>query len=173
MDDLTLQQRIKEAGLPVVVEFWAPWCIPCRSIKPVVERLSQQFAGRVEVWEVNADEQPGQAAELHVWGVPTLIAYRGGEEQARLTGTQSPAALEALFASLASGGAIARPGMTRLTRLLRLGSGFALAAAGLAFGPQWLLVLLGLGLAFTGWYDRCPVWKAVKSRLFPALTPGG
>ena len=166
MDKPSLQKRLQNANLPVILEFWAPWCIPCRSVKPVVERLSLQFANQVEVWPINSDEQSDQAAEMHVWGVPTLIAYRGGQEQARLTGTQAPAALENLFAGLANGSRIIPPAMTSFTRRLRLGSGLVLSALGLAIGPQWLLVGLGLVVAFTGWYDRCPVWKAIKPRLF-------
>ena len=77
---------VVDATVPVVVEFWAPWCAPCRMVGPTVERLAAAFAGRVKLVKVNSDEAPGVAQRFSVQGIPTLVLLAGGELLASRTG---------------------------------------------------------------------------------------
>ena len=95
-------ERLHSNPQPVVVDFWAPWCIPCRAIKPVVEKLGEEYAGRVDLWEVNADEQPDLLRSLHIYGIPTLIAFHHGQEVGRRTGATISIDIEIIFLVLVS-----------------------------------------------------------------------
>jgi thioredoxin 1 len=153
---------------PVVVDFWAPWCAPCRSITPALKQLGKKYEGQVDVWKVNADEQPDLLRQLRIYGIPTLIVYKNGQEITRRTGAPSRDGLEALFLSALSGEQPDRSGLTTLDRILRLGSGFvliALAYSGGFSGLYALLALLGAGIAFSGVHDRCPIWQAIAPKL--------
>lgn len=161
-------ESLKQNPHPVVVDFWAPWCAPCRSIAPALKQLGKQYEGRVDVWKVNADQQPDLLRQLRIYGIPTLIVYKDGQEVTRRTGAPSRDGLEALFLSALSGNMPVRSGMTTLDRILRLGSGFvliALAYSGGFSGLYALLALLGAGIAFSGVHDRCPIWQAIAPRL--------
>jgi thioredoxin 2 len=72
--------------LPVLVDLWAPWCGPCRTVTPMVERLAAERAGRLKVVEVNVDEAPGTASRYGVQGIPTLLLMSGGTVRDRLVG---------------------------------------------------------------------------------------
>jgi thioredoxin len=87
----------------VVVDFWAPWRGPCRTIQPAIEKLSQEFSGQVDVWKVNADEEPELLRSLRIYGVPTLIAFHAGQEIGRRTGVASAEELHSLFEAALSG----------------------------------------------------------------------
>ena len=67
------------ASVPVLVDFWAPWCGPCRMVSPLVEQLGREYAGRLKVVKLNVDEAPGISARYGVQGIPLLIVFRGGE----------------------------------------------------------------------------------------------
>jgi thioredoxin 2 len=74
------------ASVPVVVDFWAPWCGPCRMIAPSLESLSRKHAGRLKVVRLNVDEAPGLSARYRVQGIPLLVLFEKGEERDRLVG---------------------------------------------------------------------------------------
>ncbi|MEA2247008.1 MAG: thioredoxin 2 [Solirubrobacteraceae bacterium] len=74
------------ATLPVLVDFWAPWCGPCRMVSPVVERLATELAGRLKVVKLNVDEAPEISARYQVQGIPLLVLHRDGREIDRLVG---------------------------------------------------------------------------------------
>ena len=161
-------EQIKQNTRPVVVDFWAPWCGPCRAIEPVMKKVGAAYADRVDVWKINADEQPEVLRALRIYGIPTLVAFRNGEEVARHTGVVAAPALAALFAAALSGEKPARLGPTLLDRLLRLASGtvvFYLAYQGNFSGGYLLLAVLGAVIAFTAVYDRCPIYRVVSERL--------
>lgn len=79
---------------PVLVDFWAPWCGPCRMIAPVVEELSQQYAENVAVGKVDVDKCPDLAKQFRVMSIPTLILFKGGQVVDQKLGFQPKAALE-------------------------------------------------------------------------------
>ncbi len=74
------------ATIPVVVDFWAPWCGPCRMVSPVVERVGRSMAGRLKVVKLNTDEAPDVSARYEVQGIPLLVLIKGGNEVDRLVG---------------------------------------------------------------------------------------
>jgi thioredoxin 1 len=80
---------------PVIVDFWAPWCGPCRALAPQLERLAQRFEGQVQVRKLNVDEAPELAAAFGVRGVPTLVLFKNGQPNARLVGLQDEEHLSA------------------------------------------------------------------------------
>jgi thioredoxin 2 len=82
------------ASVPVVVDFWAPWCAPCRMVQPVLERLAAEYAGRLKVVEVNVDEQPRLAQQWQAMSIPLLVVLRDGAELDRIVGALPPAELE-------------------------------------------------------------------------------
>ena len=84
---------VEGSSLPVLVDFWAPWCGPCRMVGPVVERLAGQLAGRLKVAKVNTDEEPGLGSRFEVRSIPTLALFRDGREAARVTGALPEPAL--------------------------------------------------------------------------------
>jgi thioredoxin len=155
-------QQIRTAKLPLLIDVWAPWCAPCKLTKPILEKLAQEYAGRVELVLLNADEAPKVVEGLRILGVPTLLAYQGGRETTRLTGMQNEAQYRAVFAALATGQAVSVP-MAAFDRFLRLGAGVLLALVGLATHSLLLAAAGGL-VAFFGVYDRCPIWAALSAR---------
>ena len=77
--DDTFDAEVKNADLPVVVDFWAEWCGPCKQIGPALEELSDQYEGKVKIVKVNVDENPNAPAQMGVRGIPALFMFKGGE----------------------------------------------------------------------------------------------
>ncbi len=157
-------EKINKSQRPLVVEFWAPWCGPCKVMAPRLKKAEQKFAGQVDLLRVNADEAPEVARQCRVMGIPTLIAYKGGKEIFRKVGVQSDEGLEAVF----EGAQAVQPPKTTLQpieRWFRFLSGAALTAFGVARGPAWVLVVVGLLVIFSAVYDRCPIYAAVSERV--------
>ncbi len=168
MNQKRFSERLRQNPRPVVVDFWAAWCGPCRAIAPRVEQLKQAYAGRVDVWKVNADEQPDLLRELRIYGIPTVIAYHQGTEVTRRTGVGTPATLAGLFEAALAGVRPAQTGPAPLDRALRLGIGallIGLAVWGGLAGANLLLGGLGAIILFSAVYDRCPIYRAVSARL--------
>jgi thioredoxin 1 len=164
MDTATFNEKLSRASLPVVVDFWAPWCGPCRLVKPILEELAREYAGRVEFWQVNADESQDLLRELNVYGIPTLIVYRNSREILRQVGAKPAGALKTLFETVATGGDPVPAGLSLGTRLLRLGAGLALAVFGWMDQANWIMLVIGGVIMFTAIYDRCPIWQALTAR---------
>jgi thioredoxin 2 len=82
------------APVPVIVDFWAPWCGPCRMVSPALERLAQERAGDVKVVKLNVDEAPELASQYRAMSIPTLVVMRDGEEVDRVVGALPPPELE-------------------------------------------------------------------------------
>ena len=97
------EAEVLKSDEPVVIDFWAPWCGPCRAIGPVLDDLAQRYSGEVKVAKINVDEQPGLADAFKVSGIPTLYALNKGEVVSHIVGFSGPKALEDLFAELSSG----------------------------------------------------------------------
>ncbi len=87
--DLTnenFEQEALKSETPVVIDFWAPWCGPCKMMHPVFEQLSAEYGGKVKFARVNTDEQPTLAAQFSIRGIPTLIALRDGKPVGQIVG---------------------------------------------------------------------------------------
>jgi len=84
---------IEESPVPVLADFWAPWCAPCRMVAPLVERLASDLAGKLKVAKINTDEEPGLGERFAVRGIPTLILFEKGREKDRVTGALAAPAL--------------------------------------------------------------------------------
>lgn len=77
--DSTFKQEVLENEVPVLVDFWAPWCGPCRMVAPVVDEISEQYDGRVKVVKVNTDENPSVASQYGIRSIPTLMIFKDGQ----------------------------------------------------------------------------------------------
>lgn len=77
--DSTFKQEVLESGIPVLVDFWAPWCGPCRMVAPVVDEIAAQFDGQIKVVKVNTDENPSVASQYGIRSIPTLMIFKGGQ----------------------------------------------------------------------------------------------
>jgi len=161
------QQKITASGKPVIVDFWATWCMPCKVTKPILEKLAAEYADRIEFIAIDADESRPVLEKFRIFGIPTVLALRDGQEVGRVTGARNEAQFRQFFDALAEGKEV-KVSLSPIDRIIRLGGGALLAIVGLSTG-NWLVVSLGGILSFLGIYDRCPVRNAlsglVKKRL--------
>jgi thioredoxin 1 len=88
LSDQDFQSEVLQATGPVLIDFWAPWCGPCRMIAPLVEELAKENADSLKVAKVNIDDSPQTAATYGVSSIPTLVLFKSGEEVARFVGVQ-------------------------------------------------------------------------------------
>jgi len=97
VNDKNFASEVLNSDLPVLVEFWATWCGPCRSISPIVEELAKEFSGRVKVTKLNVDESHTTPSQYGVRGIPTLILFKGGKILDQIVGTVPRTRLKALI----------------------------------------------------------------------------
>lgn len=91
--DATFHAEVEQSALPVVVDMWAAWCGPCRTLEPVIGELAEAMAGRLRFAKLNVDENPATAARFNVRSLPTLLVLQGGREIDRIVGAQPKAEL--------------------------------------------------------------------------------
>lgn len=163
MNLIQFQQAVTSADKPIIVDFWAPWCVPCRVTKPILEKLAGEYSGKIEFMPINADTSREVLEHFRVIGIPTVLTLRNGKVVGRVTGAQSEVNYRAMFAGLAEGREIKIP-IAPFDRMLRLGTGALLAAVSFSTG-NWLVLGIGGIIAFLGIYDRCPIWRALTGML--------
>lgn len=95
--DDNFDKEVLQAGIPVLVDFWATWCAPCKAIAPVIDAIADEYDGRVKVGKVNVDESPATPAKYGVRGIPTIILFKEGKVLDQVVGAVPKAQLEALI----------------------------------------------------------------------------
>src|SRR5262245_36339284 len=95
VNDQSFDAEVLKSGVPVLVDFYATWCGPCKHLSPIVEQLAKDYTGKLKVVKLDIDEAPGTASSHGIMAVPTLIFFKGGAEKAKLTGFRSKPELEA------------------------------------------------------------------------------
>jgi thioredoxin 1 len=97
VNDKNFATEVLNSELPVLVDFWATWCGPCRSISPIVEELAKEFLGKIKVTKLNVDESPATPSQYGVRGIPTLILFKGGKILDQIVGAVPKARLKTLM----------------------------------------------------------------------------
>jgi len=96
----TFEQEVLQSPVPVLVDFWAAWCGPCRMIAPFIDELAGEYAGKISVVKVNTDEESDLAARHNIVSIPTLVVYKGGAVVTQKSGALAKRDIEALFRDL-------------------------------------------------------------------------
>jgi len=86
--DASFEQEVLKSDTPVLVDFWAEWCGPCRQLGPVIEALADEYQGKIKVYKMNVDENPGTPTKFHIRGIPTVIFFKNGQVVDQLVGNQ-------------------------------------------------------------------------------------
>ncbi len=94
LNDQTFKKEVLESSLPVLVDFWATWCGPCKAIAPIIEELSNEYSSKIKIGKINVEESPSTTAFYGVMSIPTLIFFKNGEVLSQYTGALSKVELK-------------------------------------------------------------------------------
>jgi thioredoxin 1 len=94
LNDSNFKQEVLESGIPVLVDFWAEWCYPCRLVAPALEEIAKEYQGRLKVGKLNVDEARQIAVNYNIMSIPTLSIFKDGQVQEQIVGAVSKAVLE-------------------------------------------------------------------------------
>ncbi|MGK0673812.1 MAG: thioredoxin TrxA [Halothiobacillaceae bacterium] len=97
LSDASFEQEVIKSNVPVLVDYWAEWCGPCRMIAPILDEIAREYAGRVKVAKLNIDENPGTPPKYGIRGIPTLMLFKGGVVVATKVGALSKSQLAAFL----------------------------------------------------------------------------
>ncbi len=97
VDDTNFKQEVLESDIPVLVDFWAAWCMPCKMVAPVVEQIAEKYQGKLKVCKLNVDEAPGTAREYGIMSIPTLAVFKDGKVVEKVAGAVPASRLESMI----------------------------------------------------------------------------
>jgi thioredoxin len=163
MNNSEFQLKILQTAKPVIVDFWAPWCIPCKMTKPILEKLAEEYAPDVEFLAIDADKFRELLDQFQIAGIPTVLALRDGKVVGRVTAALNETGYRAIFDSLLNRKEI-KVSLSAFDRMLRLTAGILLLIVGVSTG-SWFALGIGGIVAFLGIYDRCPIWAKITKQL--------
>ena len=97
VSDSSFEQQVLKSDKPVLVDFWAAWCAPCRMLAPTVEAVAEKYAGNAHVVKLNVDDNPSVSQRYGIKGIPTLILFKNGREEERVVGATSKEAISRMI----------------------------------------------------------------------------
>ena len=97
LTDATFDDEVSKSATPMIVDFWAPWCGPCRMVGPIIDEIAQEHSDKVCIGKLNVDENPGVASKFGIMSIPTIMLFKDGQPDKKIIGARSKADFEREF----------------------------------------------------------------------------